>query len=130
MLSSVASKRGEEIDIIEHYGNFPDMYESVVSSGRKPRAGGAIRRCLRPQVPSGSLYEDFHLYGASVEADWIVFYLDRREIERTPTPPEHHHAMFILLNLAMGAGWPIDRTPNPSFIFVDYVRAYQRLSKN
>jgi hypothetical protein len=33
--------------------------------------------------------------------------------------------MMLLLNLALGGGWPIDKTPNSSFMYVDYVRAYQ-----
>jgi beta-glucanase (GH16 family) len=116
-----------EIDIMEYYGKFPDRYESVVHIWKKTERGRNYEEVLRHQVPLGSLHEDFHLYGASVEADWTIFYLDRREVGRTSTPPEHQHAMFILLNLAMGAGWPIDETPNPSFMFVDYVRAYQKL---
>jgi hypothetical protein len=37
--------------------------------------------------------------------------------------------MFVLLNLALGGGWPIDQTPNPSYMFVDYVRAYTKKSQ-
>jgi beta-glucanase (GH16 family) len=118
-----------EIDIVEHYGKFPDMYESVVHVWKKTPLGRDYQALLRHQVPTGSLYEDYHLFGASVEADYTVFYLDREEVGRSPTPPEHRHAMFILLNLAMGGGWPIDETPNPSFMWVDYVRAYQKLPK-
>jgi hypothetical protein len=33
--------------------------------------------------------------------------------------------MLILVDLALGAGWPIDHTPNPSIMKVDYVRAYE-----
>jgi beta-glucanase (GH16 family) len=116
-----------EIDIIEHYGKFPEAYESVVHVWQKTPRGRSYQALLRHRVPPGSLYEDFHLYGASVESDWTIFYWDRLEVGRTPTPPEHYHAMFILLNLAMGAGWPIDDTPNPSFMLVDYVRAYQKM---
>jgi beta-glucanase (GH16 family) len=83
-----------EIDILEHYGKFPDMYESVVHVWQKTPRGRNYQTLLRHQVPTGSLYEDFHLCGASVEADWTVFYLDRLEVGRTPTPPEHHHPMF------------------------------------
>ena len=43
---------------------------------------------------------------------------------RRPTPPEHRHPMFILVNLALGGGWPIDKTPDPSYMYVDYIRAY------
>jgi len=28
------------------------------------------------------------------------------------------------VDLALGGGWPIDGTPNPSYMYVDYVRAY------
>jgi beta-glucanase (GH16 family) len=119
-----------EIDILEHYGQFPDTYESVVHVWKKTSLGRNYTALLRHRVVAGSLYEDFHLFGASVEADWIIFYLDRAEIARTPTPPEHHHEMFMLLNLAMGGGWPIDQTPNPSFMFVDYVRVYKRQRSN
>jgi len=30
----------------------------------------------------------------------------------------------VLLNLAMGSGWPIDETPNPSVMLVDYVKVW------
>jgi hypothetical protein len=30
------------------------------------------------------------------------------------------------VDLALGSGWPIDQTPNPSFLYVDYVRAYSK----
>jgi beta-glucanase (GH16 family) len=117
-----------EVDVVEHYGKFPESYESAVHVFQKTPRGRHYDTVLRAQVPPGSLYEDFHLYGASIDADWIIFYLDRREVGRTPAPPEHKHPMFILLDLGMGAGWPIDQTPNPSFMFVDYVRAYRKLA--
>jgi beta-glucanase (GH16 family) len=118
-----------ELDIMEYYGAFPDMYESVVHVWKKSDRGRAYQALLRHQVPTGSLSEDFHLYGASIEPDWIVLYLGRTEVGRTPTPPEFHRPMFILLNLAMGAGWPINETPNPSVLQVDYVRAYRQHGK-
>jgi len=115
-----------EIDVLEHYGKFPDMYESVVHVWKKTERGRDYQALYRTNVPSGSLYEDFHTYGVSVEPDWTVFYFDRAEVARTATPPEHRYPMFLLVNLAMGAGWPIDETPTPSFMYVDYVRAYRK----
>ncbi|MER2265755.1 glycoside hydrolase family 16 protein [Methylobacterium oxalidis] len=113
-----------EIDVIEYYGQFPDAYHSVVhvwGKGDKPghRATDTITK-----VPSGSLTEDFHTYGVEVTRESIVFYLDRREVQRVPTPPEHDKPLMLLVNLALGSGWPIDQTPNPSHLLVDYVRAY------
>jgi hypothetical protein len=31
--------------------------------------------------------------------------------------------------LALGSGWPIDRTPNPSFMYVDYVHVYKMIGE-
>jgi hypothetical protein len=32
--------------------------------------------------------------------------------------------MMVLVNLALGSGWPIDHTPNPSIMKVDYVHVF------
>jgi beta-glucanase (GH16 family) len=119
-----------EIDVMEHYGKFPDMYESVVHVWKKTELGRSYQALFRHGVPSGSLYDGFHTYGVSVEPDWTIFFFDRQETARTPTPPEHHQPMFMLANLAMGAGWPIDETPSPSFMYIDYIRAYQKHRTN
>ena len=34
--------------------------------------------------------------------------------------------LYLLVDLALGSGWPIDQTPNPSYLYVDYVRAYAK----
>lgn len=115
-----------EVDILEHHGHFPDLYESFVTMWPKgdPKTGSSVRNVTK--FKSGILYEDYHTYGASVEPDWIVIYRDREEIWRTKTPPDHKHKLMILLNLALGSGWPIDKSPSPSYMYVDYVRAYER----
>jgi hypothetical protein len=115
-----------EVDILEHHGHFPDLYESFVTLWPKvePKQQRSERNVS--YVKSGSLYDEFHTYGASVDPDWTVIYRDRVEIWRTKTPPEHHHKLMILLDLALGSGWPIDQTPSPSYMYVDYVRAYER----
>jgi hypothetical protein len=33
---------------------------------------------------------------------------------------------MLLVNLALGSGWPIDKTPSPSYMYIDYVRAYAK----
>lgn len=115
-----------EIDVIEHYGVAPDKYQSVPHIWAKTAKAKPYGEILTYDVPYGSLYADFHTYGVSIENDWTIFYHDRKEMGRIKTPPEYHRPMFILLNLALGGGWPIDETPNPSLMLVDYVRAYQR----
>lgn len=113
-----------EIDVIEYYGQFPDGFHSVWHvwdkiDPKKKQGGGIIT-----SVPSGSLSNSFHTYGVDVTKEWIVFYLDRREIGRTPTPAEHTKPLMMLVNLALGSGWPIDKTTSPSDLLVDYIYAF------
>jgi Glycosyl hydrolases family 16 len=127
LIANQDEKTSAEIDVLEYYGHRPDIYHSA--SAVWPKPGVEIEKQvfhIQHTVPHGTLYEAFHTYGVSVEADWTIFYLDRQEMGRFRTPPEHHRPMFILLNLALGSGWPIDQTINPSFMYVDFVRVYQR----
>jgi beta-glucanase (GH16 family) len=64
-----------------------------------------------------------------VTKEWITFYLNRHEVFRIKTPKEHRRPLHVLLNLALGSGWPIDRTPDPSFMYVDYVRVYKMIGE-
>jgi beta-glucanase (GH16 family) len=114
-----------EIDVMEYYGQFPDAYHSVVHIWNKvdPKSSQAEDHIV--PVQSGSLTAAFHTYGVDVEADWVTFYLDRQPTWRVATPAELKQPLMILVDLALGAGWPIDQTPNPSIMKVDYVRAYE-----
>lgn len=111
-----------EIDLLEYYGKFPDGFHSVVHLWGANHSGSDYIKL----VPTGSLEDDFHTYGFEVEKDFMTFYFDRNQYWQVPTPEEHKHPFMILVNLALGSGWPIDETPNPSFMDVDYVHAYER----
>jgi beta-glucanase (GH16 family) len=115
-----------EIDVIEYYGHAPDTYHSVVKVWPKEETVEEVTHAFMHQVPWGTLVDEFHDYGVSVQPDEIIFYLDRKEMARAPTPVEHMGPMFILLNLALGSGFPIEHTKNPSHMYVDHVRAYRR----
>jgi beta-glucanase (GH16 family) len=113
-----------EFDTIEHYGHFPDSFESVIHFW--PRNDTPHRSQTGViKVPSGSLYKDFNTYGLLVEKDWTRIYLNRQEVWKSPTPPEHRGEMHVLVNLAMGSGWPTVNSPDPSFLYVDYVRVWR-----
>jgi len=114
---------GMEVDVFEHYGHFPGDFHSTVHvwvSDIEKRVEEAIIA-----VPPGSLYKEFHTYGVDVERDWITIYFDRKQRWRTPTPPEHNSKLMILVDLSIGSGWSIAETPNPSIMYVDYVRAWR-----
>ena len=117
---------GVEIDVLEYYGQFPEGFHSSVHVWDNAGAGNNRVTDHVTPVASGSLDRDFHTYGVDVEPDWIVFYLDRGETWRVATPAELTKPFMVLVSLALGSGWPIDRTPNPSVMEIDYVHVYER----
>jgi beta-glucanase (GH16 family) len=120
-----SKKPGVEVDVLEYYGQFPNAYHSAVHVWDKADPTKNRVQDHVTDVPSGSLSSAFHTYGADIEPDRITFYLDRHETWRVATPPELQGPLMLLVNLALGSGWPIDRTPNPSIMKVDYVHAYR-----
>ncbi len=111
-----------EIDVVEQYGVGPNALHTTLhlwGPGNFHWAEG------EPSVVSG-MTDDFHTYGVSVEDDVIIFYFDRVELRRCKTPKEAKVPLYLMVDLALGGGWPIDRTPDPSVMLVDYVRAYAK----
>jgi beta-glucanase (GH16 family) len=125
-LPAGSKQPGVEIDVLEYYGQFADAYNSVVHVWDNVDPAKSRHEGHATKVPSGSLTSAFHTYGVDVENDWITFYLDRRETWRTPAPPELQAPLMVLVNLALGSGWPIDKTSNPSIMKVDYIHVYAR----
>jgi beta-glucanase (GH16 family) len=131
-LGAIADKRNNppaspEIDVLEYYGHAPASYQANVHVWRTDGSDSSDKR-YRPHkidVVPDSLTKDFNTYGVLVTPEWIIFYLNRREVARDKTPPEHQRPLHILLNLALGSGFPIDKTPSPSYMYVDYVHAYK-----
>ncbi len=111
-----------EIDVIEYYGR-PETYQSVVHVWEPAphHAEGNTAYTSR-----GFCTDSFRDYGVMVEPDWITMYADGVAVWRTKTPPEHKRPLMLLLNLALGSGWPIDQVKNPTYMYVDYVRVYAK----
>jgi hypothetical protein len=70
--------------------------------------------------------DDFHTYGAMIDEKWAIWYFDGIELWRTKTPEELKTPLYVMVNLAMGSGWPIDKAPSPSYMYVDYVKVTRR----
>lgn len=115
-----------EIDVIEYYGHSDTAYSAALhvwyKGEDKKRTTNKVQKV---PVPAGSLLDSFHTYGVRVAPDTITYYLDRQPVWQMPTPPEMTKPLFPLVNLALGSGFPIDRTPNPSVLLVDYVHVYE-----
>lgn len=125
-LVGVTPKPRAEIDVLEYYGHAPDAYHVTVhvwADGPEKFGDGKVI-----DLPKGSASDSFNKYGVLIEPDWVTFYFNRRQVWRTPTRPEFKQPMYMLANLALGSGWPIDKTPNPSFLYIRSLAAYEHRS--
>ncbi len=118
-----------EIDVVEYYGHMRDKYFVTGHVWY----GGADKHRTRHEgkrlpIPAGSLIDDFHRYGVRVDEKQITYFLDGKAMWQQPTPKEHKAPLYPLVNLALGSGYPIDKTPDPSTLQIDYVRVYRPLS--
>jgi beta-glucanase (GH16 family) len=75
------------------------------------------------------LSKDFHTYGVDVEPGSITYYFDRKPYATCQPNPDDNKPFYMLVNLAVGgwAGSPTSATVFPSYLYVDYVRAYQKV---
>jgi beta-glucanase (GH16 family) len=110
-----------EIDVLEEYGVDSTIAHQNVHVW-KPKDGEsyAVGNSSKLQ----GMTTDFHDYGCLVAKDFISFYFDGLQIWKTPTPPEALEPLYLMVNLALGGGWPIDKTPDPSFLSVEHIRVY------
>jgi beta-glucanase (GH16 family) len=117
-----------EIDIAEQYGHAPRALFTTIHWW--PPKGKGEHRAVGSHCEVADMSADFHTYGLLWTEQVLIFYFDRQEVWRQPTPPEARTPMYLLVNLALGSGWPITNTPNPSTMLVDYVRAYATKTAN
>jgi beta-glucanase (GH16 family) len=122
-----------EIDVMENIGKEP---ATVHGSLHGPGYSGGSPLTASFDLPGGAaLADDYHVYAVEWEKDAVRFYLDDNLYE-TRTPADvpagkkwvYDHPFFLLLNVAVGGGWPGDpdgTTLFPQKMLVDYVRVYQ-----
>ncbi len=110
-----------EIDTVEYYGHFPNSYRIALHVWEpRPHRGFGAGITTKPNEPPTG----FHDYGVLVAKDFVTFYFDGVEVAKRPTPNEHTKPLMLLVNLALGSGYSVEKTPNPSVLEVDHVRAY------
>ena len=121
-----------EIDIMENIGREPGTVHGTIHGPGYSGAGGIGG----PFVLSGgaSFSDDFHLFAIQWETNRIRWFVDN-EPYFSVTPASlpagaqwvFNAPQFLLLNVAVGGGWPgnPDRTIRfPQRMLVDYVRVY------
>ena len=123
-----------EIDIMENIGREPSVVHGTLH-GPGYSAGNGISAAYT--LPNGRKFSDsFHTFAVEWEPNHIRFYVDGH-LYKTRTPADlppgkpwvFDHPFFIILNVAIGGGWPGNpdtTTVFPQKMLVDYVRVYQR----
>jgi beta-glucanase (GH16 family) len=121
-----------EIDILENIGREPTTVHGTMH-GPGYSGGEGISTAFRQNKPFA---DGFHVYAVEWEENEIRWYVDNI-LYQTRTPkdlPEgtswvYNQAFFMILNVAVGGGWP--GRPDSSSTFpqsmkIDYVRVYTR----
>ena len=123
-----------EIDIMENIGKEPSIVHGTFHG---PGYSGAQGISAAYALPNGQKFsDDFHTFAVEWEPNVIRFYVDGL-LYKTRTPADlpagkswvFDHPFFIILNVAVGGGWP--GNPDATTVFpqqmqVDYVRVYKR----
>lgn len=123
---------GGEIDVMENIGREPNIVHGTVH-GPGYSGGNAIGGADTLARP---LADDFHVYAVEWETSEIRWYIDGRQYFRftkanVPAGSRwvFDHPHFLLLNVAVGGGWPHDpdaTTTFPQRMRVDWVRVWKR----
>jgi beta-glucanase (GH16 family) len=120
-----------EIDTFEGYGH--DNRNNYICRGyahwgSDPHIGGG--QCFFDKqdfLSEDDFARHFHVYGMQVTQNDIIYYVDNREVWRSPTFDKARGPMYFLISMALGGGWPIDlsRYGDAVDMYVDWVRVYE-----
>jgi beta-glucanase (GH16 family) len=122
-----------EIDVIENIGREPAIVHGTIHG---PGYSGGKGISASYSLASGLFADDYHVFAAEWEPNQIRFYVDDH-LYATRTPADlpagtkwvYDHPFFVILDLAVGGGWPGNpdgTTVFPQTMLVDYVRVYKK----
>ncbi len=122
-----------EIDIMENIGKEPALAHGTIHG---PGYSGANGIGSPYSLPNNQpIADDFHVFAVEWEPTAIRFYVDK-DLYTTRVPADlpkgtkwvYDHPFFLLLNVAVGGGWPGSKDASsvfPQEMLVDYVRVYR-----
>ncbi|MFT7699894.1 MAG: beta-glucanase (GH16 family), partial [Candidatus Krumholzibacteriia bacterium] len=122
-----------EIDILEYRGHEPLVLHGSIHG---PGHAGGNAFTKRHTLEQGGFNLDFHEFAVEWEENQITWFIDG-VVYHTATPADlpagstwvYDHPYFILLNVAVGGGFPgspDDTTVFPQTMLIDYVRVYHK----
>ncbi|CAN5272283.1 hypothetical protein BH09ACT1_BH09ACT1_12490 [soil metagenome] len=119
-----AQKTVTEVDATEIYGHNPVATCSSVHN--YVNSVDTKTTLCDTRYPSVQAALAWHTYGVRVSPTTITYYVDGAKIASIPQVSGGADPMFLMVNMAMGGGWPddISTVGNTASLYVDYVRAY------
>lgn len=122
-----------EIDILELYGSKNDAIVEANLHYADRSGSHASMGAASFELEQGKFADDFHVFELVWDASRIAWSVDGRQFASTSISSdefsEFHKEFFILLNIAVGgksAGRPDATTRFPQYMYVDWVRVYQK----
>lgn len=123
-----------EIDILELYGSKDDGVIEANLHYADKSGSHASMGATSFKLAQGRFADDFHVFELTWDADKIAWSVDGEQFVSVPIDSdelsEFHKDFFILLNIAVGgasAGRPDNSTEFPQYMYVDWVRVYQKI---
>lgn len=122
-----------EVDILELYGSKnPAVVEANIHYANSENKH-AMMGALAHQLESGTFSDDFHTFELEWSAESFVWFVDGQKYASVDITSEEmsefHKEFFLLLNVAVGgshAGRPDESTSFPQYMYVDWIRVYQK----
>ncbi len=123
-----------EIDIMESIGHQPKTCYGTIHFGQAWPNNKHIGDTI--ETKQGDLSTTFHVYSVEWEPTEIRWYFDdelyctKKNTDVAPERWPFDQQFHVILNLAIGGQWPgppDEGTNFPKYMFVDYVRVYQKI---
>ena len=118
-----------EIDVVEWYGGDPKGHHQSVHlwpAGRQYTTPGRLAKHwgLSNYTGMAELTDhDWHTHGALINEQWVIMYVDRKEVARFPTLEEFKTPLYPLVSLTLYEQ-DLSKAVPPIDMLVDYVRIY------
>ena len=122
-----------EVDILELYGTKDDAVIEANLHYANKSDKHAMMGAKSYKLDKGIFADDFHVFELEWDEEHISWLVDGQQFATTSIKHEErsefHNKFFILLNIAVGgtyAGRPDNTTNFPQYMYVDWVRVYQK----
>lgn len=123
-----------EIDVVEWYGGDPKGHHQTVHlwppDGKYITPGRLAKHWYRsnytgmPEIGTG-----WHTHGVLITPQWVIMYVDRKEVSRFKTFDEYKLPLYPLVSLTLYEK-DVAKAVSPFDMQVDYVRIYDRKIPN